>query len=135
MTKRNGQSPPATLEVDAPALQEAAGLQVVGLVRADGSPATLEDLGDVRLDGPAPAPRATRSGTITITVTDADAFLDAFASLFGYQEQVRDVANPAALIANPQSKGDFAVAVIRAYVARVIALANQNQGEDHEPDQ
>jgi hypothetical protein len=127
MTKRNGQSPPPTLEADAPGL-DAAGLQVVGLVRADGSPASLEDLGDVRLEGPAPAPRSPTPGTITITVTDSEAFLAAFAGLFGYQEQVRDVANPAAVIPNPQSKGDFAVAVIRAYVAKVIDLANQNEG-------
>ena len=117
-TRRVGKHPaPATRTVSSPDLA-ALGLDVLDIVRADGSPATDEDL--IAADPPGPL-----QGQITITVADADAFLTAFASVFGYQDVVREVLDPRKMIPNPMSRSDFAVAILREYVAQVMNLAAQ----------
>lgn len=125
MAKKNGRGPgppgrgkgitPPPRTVSSPDL-EALGLDVLDIVRPDGAPATDADLAAAEALGP-------QQGQITITLADPEAFLAAFATVFGYQGVVREVLDPRKLIPNPMSRSDFAVAVLREYVNQVMNLA------------
>jgi hypothetical protein len=48
--------------------------------------------------------------------------LDAFAEMYGYQDQVSDPANPGEMIPNPQTKAQFARRKIIDYVREMVRV-------------
>lgn len=61
--------------------------------------------------------------TITLDVPDAqeDRIYEAFATAFGYQEEIADPDDAGQTIDNPQSKADFAKERIASFITGTVA--------------